>query len=361
MKFARLEKPSEPEFRPSTSSKIFVIAIGSVAKKMLKKRLETDVANEIGGVAIMDMKEDEVTECYDFVKKYLPENRIVPVPLVAEGKIVAGSKDAKKVLDHRHLYLQRLNSAISRIEQIVITSGITVVEVWCSEGGHSIITIEALLKIQHIVTYRKVILMEATEKLARRNEAELLSCFKQWAKQNRENQFFYARNPMGDENIDYAIAIAISSTYGLPSADLTDFFSSLTHVESVQTIKPQCFELQNVCGSYPIYPYWHFWGRQNINRTQRAVALAFDAIKLSDDSLAILSGNIVSDFVEEETGRIYDEQNVRPEIRQFNQIKIEKSNDIEFNFCVSKFELLDVVDIATPTIDALFKKMDEMP
>ncbi|MGH2638463.1 MAG: hypothetical protein ACRDF4_04175, partial [Rhabdochlamydiaceae bacterium] len=181
MKFSRLPKPSEPEFRPRRSHTSFLVATGSSAKKLLEKRLETDVAGEIGGVLIADMLPRDLNDCYDVCRRYLPTNRIVVVPLIAEGQIVAGSKDMEKVLRNRHLYRERLNDAVDRAYSIILDNGISVIEVLCSTGGHAIITIELLAKIQGFCKYRKVILIEATEKLARRNEPELLSFFKRWA------------------------------------------------------------------------------------------------------------------------------------------------------------------------------------
>ncbi len=104
MKFTKLSKPTEPEFRPRTSSKIFVIAIGSSAKNFLEKRLEIDVAEEIGGVIIADMNADDVNTCYDFCRNYLSDKNIIAVPLTADGEIIAGSKNMGKVLRHRHIY-----------------------------------------------------------------------------------------------------------------------------------------------------------------------------------------------------------------------------------------------------------------
>lgn len=367
-KFTKQENPTEPEWRPRASSKIFVIAIGTSTKEELKRRLETDVAREIGGCLIADMDAKEVDNCFEFVKKYLPEQSIVAVPLTPEGEIIGGSKNMIKVLAHRHLYSDVLNSAIKKAKRIILRLGITVIEIWCSTGGHSIITVEALLKLQDICRYRKVILIQATESLARRNEPELLTFFKKWAGETilnverlEENQFFHAINPDGDQNVDCAIAIAISSTYGLPNSDGTDFVAKLCDVQEGCITKPQAFELKSVAGSYPLYSYMMFWSRQNVHRTERAVAKAFDDIQLSDASLAVISGNIVSNFIERQRKRLYDKFGVRPDIRQFNQIKIESLSIDGFNFCISKIELLNGVISDTPTIDLLFKKMKDMP
>lgn len=361
MKFAKLTKPTEPEFRPRTSSKIFIIAIGSSAKNLLEKRLEVDVASEVGGILIADMKADDLDECYEFCRNYLSDKNIIRVPLTSEGEIVAGSKNMEKVLRNRHLYLRALNNGIKKAVEVINDNGITVIEVLCSTGGHAIITVEALIKIQHVCKYCKVVLIQATEKLARRNEPELLTFFKQWASENEENQFFHAINPNGDPNIDYAIAIAINASYGLPSADLTDFFANLCVFESVQLRKPQAFTLESVYGTYPLYSHLLFWSRQNARRTERVVAQKLDEIRLTNNTLAVLSGNIIEDFMEKQRGRLYDEYGVQPEIRQFNQIKLEKDNEHDFNFCLSKFELLNGVVSDTPTIDLLSKKMKDMP
>ncbi|MGH2613572.1 MAG: hypothetical protein ACRDFB_11070 [Rhabdochlamydiaceae bacterium] len=361
MKFAKLPHATEPEYRPRGSSKIFIVALGDVSQHQLLKRLETDVGLEVGGCFIGNLKPDDATKCFDELKKYLPESRIVSVPLAAEGKLTGGSKDIQKVLDHRHIYKERLNSGITKSIDIILREGITILEVWCSSGGHSIITIEALLKLQKVVTYSKVILMEATETLARRNEPELLSFFVKWAKQNYENQFFYARCDESS-NVDYGITVGISTTYGTGTIDYTDCFSCLTVVEGLKEKLPQCFEMNTVCDKYDLYSYFIFWSRQNLEKTQRRVALALDTLKLTSKSLVVLSGNIVSDFMEEERGRLYDEYDgIRPEIRQFDRILMNRENDLEFNFVITKFELLTDQSGETPTVDALFKKMEEMP
>ncbi len=295
------------------------------------------------------------------LEKYLPDENIVRIPLTSEGEIVAGSKDMSKVLKSRHDYSERLNNDVKKAKQIILENGITVIEILCSNGGHAIVTVEALLKIQDSTKYRKVILIEATEKLAHRNESELLTFFKKWALENEENQFFFARNPNGLVELDYAIAIAINSTYGLPSADLTDFFSNLITVEGIQKKRPQAFELQSVVGSYPLYPSWKFWLRQNALRTERALSQKLDEIKLSNNSLGIISGNIIGDFLERQRKRLYNEFKILPELRQFNQIKIEKFTDNEFNFCIAKFTLLNGKTSEMPIIEELLQKMTDMP
>jgi hypothetical protein len=360
LKFSKLARPTEPEFRPRTSSKIFIIVIGTSAKNLLEKRLVVDVAGEIGGVLIADMSSDDLNESYNLLKNYLPTENIVAVPLTSEGEIIAGSKDMSKVLRHRHLYVDALNSGIKKSSNIINDRGITVIEVWCSTGGHSIVSVETLLKIQQSCKYRKVVLIQATEKLARRNEFELLTFFKHWASENEENQFFFAKNPSGDVNIDCANAIAISSTYGLPSADLTDFFANLC-VDGMGIRKAQAFVLESICGNYPLYSHLLFWSRQNVRRTERVVAQKLVEIRLGNNSLAVLSGDIIEDFMQKQRGKLYDDYDIKPEIRQFNQIKLEKTHDDDFNFCVGKFELLDGVDTDTLTIDLLLKKMADMP
>jgi len=361
LKFSKLAKPTEPEFRPRISSKIFLVAIGTSAKNLLEKRLEVDVGHEIGGCLIADMKSEDLIKCYNFVRKYLPDENIVRIPLTAEGEIVAGSKDMSKVLKNRHLYSERLNNGVEKAKQVILENGITVIEILCSNGGHAIVTVEALLKIQDSAKYRKVVLVEATEKLARRNEPELITFFKKWASENEENQFFLARNPNGLVELDYAIAIAINSTYGLPSADLTDFFANLITVAGIQTKRPQSMEIHSVVGSYPLYPAWHFWLRQNARRTERALAQKLDEIQFGNNSLGIISGNIIGDFLDKQKKRLYDEFEIQPEIRQFNQIKIEKIKDCEFNFCIAKFTLLNGKASEMPTIDKLLQKMVDMP
>ncbi|MDE1816580.1 MAG: hypothetical protein KGI11_08485 [Thaumarchaeota archaeon] len=360
MKFAMLPKPTEPEYGVRVPSKIFSIVIGSSTKNLAEKRLESDVGREIGGLMVADMKGSEVDDFSEFAKQYVPEKNIVPVPLVPEGKIEAGKKDMASVLRKRHLYRKTLDLAIEKVKEIIDEEGINCIEIWCSTGGHAIISVEALLKTQRLVTYNKVILVEATEALAKRNQPELLSFFKKWTKENDNNCFIFARNENQDSSLDYANAIAVNSTYGLRNIDMTDFFGKLTVDENGKK-QPQAFELISVYDSYPLYSHRVFWNRQNLKRTQRVVARMFDDIKFSSHCIGILSGNIVPDFLEEEIERLFDEFDITPEIRQFNQIKIEKETEAEFNCCVAKFGLLSCQDIPTPIIDKLFKKMEKKP